>query len=278
MTVASSAASCPEVAMATFDTQGISMYYEVHGTRGKPPVLLIAGLGGAGASWGGYPERFAKDHFVVVPDQRGTGKTTRSEGGYSVSQIATDMASLLEHLDVGPAHVVGTSTGGVIAQLMAFEHPAVVRSLTLSSSFAKPDAYLLREFELRRKLMAEADAHTIFTAYALFLFSPRYTREHPAEVAAWIERCAGGTPEREVSLKRIDMIMAHDALARLGEIRKPTFVIGGDQDFCTPPQLSDELARGIAGVERLTLSGGHMIHDEQPQKYFEAVSGFLGRN
>jgi aminoacrylate hydrolase len=46
--------------MATFDTQGISMYYEVHGTRGKPPVMLIAGLGGAGTSWGTLSER--QDH------------------------------------------------------------------------------------------------------------------------------------------------------------------------------------------------------------------------
>src|SRR5580658_2215181 len=65
--------------MATFDTQGISLYYETHGTRGKPPILLVSGLGGAGTSWGAYAERFAKDYFVVIPDQRGTGKTTRSE-------------------------------------------------------------------------------------------------------------------------------------------------------------------------------------------------------
>lgn len=264
--------------MAMFDTQGISMHYEVHGTRGKPPVLLVAGLGGAGGSWGDYPGRFAKDHFVVVPDQRGTGGTTRSEGGYTISQIATDMASLLRHLDVGPTHVVGTSTGGAIGQLMALQDPDVVRSLTLSSSFARSDAFLRREFELRRKLMAEADMHTVYTCYALFLFSPRYTREHPERVAAWVERVAKGTPEREVSLKRIDMIMAHDALDRLGEIQRPTLVIGGDQDFCTPPQLSEELARGVPGVERVTLPGGHMIHDEEPERYFETVRAFIDKN
>ncbi|HEY3816837.1 MAG TPA: alpha/beta hydrolase [Polyangiaceae bacterium] len=165
--------------MAMLETQGISLYYELHGMRGKPPVLLISGLGGAGASWGSHVERFAQDHFVVLPDQRGTGKTTRSKDGYTIPQIATDMASLVRHLDVGPAHIVGTSTGGAIAQNMALDHPEVVRSLVLASSFAKPDAWLLREFDLRRKLLAEADMHTVYTCYALFLFSPRYTRENP---------------------------------------------------------------------------------------------------
>jgi aminoacrylate hydrolase len=261
--------------MPTLETQGISLYYETHGARGNPPVMLIAGLGGTGASWGSQVEQFARGHFVVLADQRGTGKTTRSEGGYTVSQIATDMAALLRHLDVGPAHLVGSSTGGTIAQRMALEHPEVVRSLVLGSSFAKADAWLLREFELRRKLMAEADMHTLYTCYALFLFSPRYTREHPERVTAWIDRVAAHPPEREVSLKRIDMIMAHDVLGRLGDIRKPTLVIGGDTDFCTPPHLSEELARGIPGAQRVLLSGGHLIHDEDAQGYFDAVRAFL---
>jgi aminoacrylate hydrolase len=264
--------------MATFDTQGISLHYELHGTRGNPPLMLIAGLGGAGTSWAPHVESFAREHFVVLPDQRGTGKTTRSEAGYTIPQLATDMASLLRHLDVGPAHVVGTSTGGAIAQLMALEHPDTVRSITLSSSFARPDAYLRREFELRRTLMATADMHTLYTSYALFLFSPRFTRDNPARVAAWVHRLAGLTPEREVSLKRIDMIMAHDALDRLGEIRQPTLVLAGEHDFCTPPQLSDELARGIPGAERVSLPGGHMIHDEDETRYFETVRAFLRRS
>jgi aminoacrylate hydrolase len=262
--------------MSTLETNGISLYYEVHGTRGKPPVMLISGLGGAGASWGPHVERFSRDHFVVVPDQRGTGKTTRSEGGYTVSQLSSDMAALLRHLDVGPAHVVGTSTGGAIAQVMALDHPEVVRSLVLGSSFAKADAWLLREFELRRKLMAEADMHTLYTCYALFLFSPRFTRDNPKRVQAWVDRLAALTPEREVALKRIDMIMAHDVLARLGVIQRPTLVIGGDADFCTPPHLSEELVQGIPGAQRVLLSGGHMIHDEDEQGFSEAVRAFIG--
>jgi aminoacrylate hydrolase len=71
------------------------------------------------------------------------------------------------------------------------------------------------------------------------------------------------------------MIMAHDALARLGDLLTPTLVLGGDQDFCTPPQLSEELARGIPGAERILLPGGHMIHDENEAGFFEAVRTFI---
>jgi len=76
--------------MATLTTQGISLYYELLGNPANPPVLLIAGLGGVGTSWGPQIERFAAKYHVIVPDQRGTGRTTRAADGYTTEQIAAD--------------------------------------------------------------------------------------------------------------------------------------------------------------------------------------------
>jgi aminoacrylate hydrolase len=73
--------------MATLQTQGISIHYELLGDRRNPPVVLLHGLGGSGRSWGSQVERFAKNHFVVLPDQRGTGQSTRSETGYAIAQM-----------------------------------------------------------------------------------------------------------------------------------------------------------------------------------------------
>jgi aminoacrylate hydrolase len=264
--------------MAALETQGISLHYELFGDRRKPAVLLLAGLGGAGASFGPQTARFAADHFVIVPDHRGTGQTTRSADGYTIAQHAADMASLVEHLDTGPVHVVGTSTGGAIAQLMALDHAHTVCSVTMASSFARADAYLRRQFALRRKLMAEADAQTIYSCYALFLFAPHYASSNPQAVQAWIDRAASHPLEREVALKRIDMIMAHDAMARLGAIRQPVLCLGGDHDLCTPFYLSEEIAQAIPGAELAVLpGGGHFIHYELEERFFDVISAFLAR-
>jgi aminoacrylate hydrolase len=264
--------------MATLQTQGISLHYELIGDRRKPPVLLLAGLGGAGASWGPQLERFAADHFVVLPDHRGTGQSTRATDGYTIVQHAADMASLVAHLDIGPLHVIGTSTGGAIAQVMALDHADTVRSVTMASSFARADAYMRRQFALRRKLMAEADAHTIYSCYALFLFAPHYASLNPDAVAAWIDRAASHPLEREIAVERIDMIMAHDAMARLGEIRRPVLCLGGDHDLCTPFYLSQEIAQGIPGAQLVVVpGGGHFIHYEQPERFFIVIRDFIGR-
>jgi aminoacrylate hydrolase len=267
--------------MSTLDTQGISLYYETHGDPANPPVLLISGLGGVGASWGTQTARFADQHYVILPDQRGTGRTTRTLDGYSTQQLAADMASLVEHLDVGPVHVVGASTGGAIAQYMVLEYPRLVRSLTLSSTFARFDAYTRREFEVRRKLAAEWDRRDLLSSYSLFLFGPRYSRDHPEAVSAWIDHAAAlpGHPEdRQIGLQRIDMIAAHDTFARLGDITQPTLVLCGQNNFCTPLPLSEELVSTIPGATLTVFEdAGELIELEQPERFFAEVSTFIGQ-
>ena len=82
--------------MTVLETQGISLHYETHGDPASPPVLLISGLGGVGASWGSQTARFAEGHFVILPDQRGTGRTSRTLEGHTTQQLAQDMVALIE--------------------------------------------------------------------------------------------------------------------------------------------------------------------------------------
>jgi aminoacrylate hydrolase len=90
---------------------------------------------------------------------------------------------------------------------------------------------------VRRKMAAEWDRHSLYSAYALFLFSPRFTREHPDKVTAWIERAAGlptGPDDREIALKRIDMILAHDTRSQLHDNK---------MGFKSPPEQRRKLSR-----------------------------------
>jgi aminoacrylate hydrolase len=265
--------------MPFFNTNNISLYYDVHGDPSNAPMMLLTGLGGFGSAWGRQIERFAADHFVIVPDHRGIGRSTHTLEGHKTEQLAADMASLAAHLGTGPLDVVGASTGGAIAQYMALDHPEAVRTLTLSSTWARFDPYMRAEFTARRKMAAEWDRASLYPAYALFLFSPRFWREHPERVQSWIDRAVKNPEQpddREIALKRIDMLMAHDTLDRLGEIRQPALVICADLNLCTPLPLSEELAWNIPNAKLVVLHGaGELIDIEMPDEFFEAVSGFI---
>jgi aminoacrylate hydrolase len=265
----------------SLNTHGISLHYEVHGNPSNAPVMLLTGLGGVGAAWGHQIDRFAADHFVIVPDHRGTGRTTHTLQGHSTEQLAADMASLARHLGIGPIDVIGASTGGAIAQYMAINHPELVRTLTLSSSWARFDSFTRAEFTARRKMAAEWDRADLYPAYALFLFSPRFWRENPRRVQAWIDRAVDNPQEpqdTQIALKRIDMLMAHDTVNRLHEIRQPTLVICAELNLCTPLPLSEELAQHIPNAELIVLPGaGELVDIEKPDEFFEAVSTFIRR-
>src|SRR5438105_9813619 len=126
---------------------GITLCYERFGSENDPSMLLIMGLATQMIGW---PEEFcaqlAERGFQVVRfDNRDIGRSTRVRGRpptprqlitrkidpvlYTLSDMAGDAAGLMRELGIAPAHVVGASMGGMIAQMLAAEHLETVRSL-----------------------------------------------------------------------------------------------------------------------------------------------------
>ena len=257
-------------------SDGVSIHYEVKG-HGSP-VLLLAGLAGVGASWGAQIDLFAGGHQVIVPDHRGTGASEHTARAMTIAQHARDMARVVEMVGCGPVHVVGSSTGGAIAQLMAIHHRELLRSATIISSIARADAYYRRQFEMRRRMLADSGLRASTEANALFLFAPRFQREHPERVQAWVNTTAAGPFESEIGFARIDMIVGHDAFDDLPSIATPTLVLVGDRDFCAPAYFSEELAARIPGAELAILEGGHFIFLEKPDLVHNAVESFIAKH
>jgi aminoacrylate hydrolase len=103
------------------EIDGIRIYCEIHGRHGTC-VFLIVGLGGLGRSWCEQVARFAQDHVVIIADHLGSGNSSFPNEGYTIAQHTADMAGLLKHLGISPVPVVGSSTGGAIAQVIAIDH------------------------------------------------------------------------------------------------------------------------------------------------------------
>lgn len=260
--------------MPTFeDAEGV-ISYEDQGSAGSP-VLLVTGLGGIGKAWGPQIGLFSRAHRVIVPDHPGTGGSSAPRDGYTIAQHAERMAALVRRLDVGPVHVVGSSTGGAIAQLLALDHPDVVKTATIASSWARVDDFFRREFDLRKRLLLDSGLRAAQTANVLFLFSPRFIREHPERIQAWVDAGQNGGTPRDVMIRRIDMILAHDALDRLPQIRRPVLVVVGASDFCTPSYFAEELAGAIPDAELRVLQGGHFVYLEDPDGFHDTVAGFI---
>src|SRR5205814_6195516 len=95
------------------------------------PVLLLQGLGYTREGWGPLRERLAHRFRVLSYDNRGIGESEIPPGPYTVDELAGDALQVLDEAGVQRAHVIGASLGGMVAQLVAAEHPDRVHRLVL---------------------------------------------------------------------------------------------------------------------------------------------------
>ena len=90
----------------TLTSAGVEIAYETHGKG--PPMVLVAGLGDDRSSWAAQIEEFARDHRVVVFDNRGIGRSATPPGPDSVEQMADDTHDLARQLELGPVTAMGS--------------------------------------------------------------------------------------------------------------------------------------------------------------------------
>src|SRR5262245_20704378 len=127
--------------------RGVSLCYDTFGEPSDPTAVLTMGLGMQMVAWhDSFCEQLASRGLHVLPsDNRDIGRSThlpvpppttaqllrRSKGAahYTLADMADDTATMLGELELAPAHVIGASMGGMIAQTLAARHPLRVRSL-----------------------------------------------------------------------------------------------------------------------------------------------------
>ncbi|WP_253207332.1 alpha/beta fold hydrolase [Verticiella alkaliphila] len=149
--------------MPRAQVNGVNVYYEETGAPSGKPIVLISGLGTQLTRWAEpFVQRLAQRGYRVVRmDNRDAGlsesfdaagapdlkavASARSAGTqpalpYTLDDMADDVAALLTHLGIERAHVVGSSMGGMIAQLLAIRHPDRVLTLTsIMSTTGNPE-------------------------------------------------------------------------------------------------------------------------------------------
>ncbi len=266
--------------MPTVNSEGVSIDYEVVNSHlPGTPAFLISGLGGVRASWTKQRGAFSKERPLVLHDHRGTGKSDKPGGVYSVPAMARDVAAIMDDIGAEKAHLVGSSTGGAIIQVMCIDHPGRVQSASIVSSWPRSDAYFTRQFSVRRQVLLEMGWET-YTRFSTFtLHSPKFFADNFERIEAQEDETLLGVPPAEIMAERIDCIIAHDQLARLGSVAAPTLVAVARDDVVTPLYYSEQLREAIPGAElKIFEEGGHFVYIEKPDEFNEAVLEFIRRH
>ena len=295
-------------------TNNIDMWYETFGNSKDPAMLLMMGNSSDATLW---PEDFCKGLarrglYVIRFDQRDTGLSTWfnfKEKPYTLLDMAEDCVGLLDVLNISKAHIVGYSTGGMIAQLLTIHHPCRVSSLILLSTSMdltiKNDAFAGKD--MSKAILPPPEKWFVDAVLAVNANKAKDTHEKIVQLVENFSLAHGKQApfDRdyfyklfEQSLKRIEGRVAVNAqighesnhalatsatrpvsLQELANIAVPTCIIAGEQDPIFPVAHAKALASAIPHAHLLIIKNfGHIISPFFFEEIIKAIAEFIKSN
>jgi 3-oxoadipate enol-lactonase len=254
------------------ETNGIHMYAVQRG-QGRPLVLLH-GYGWDHTLWDEVSAQFAPRYRVIACDTRGHGRSDKPPGPYTVRMLARDWHEVLTALAAWPACLVGFSLGGMIASLLAVEHPETVEALVLIATLCEADPDIEGKLEARIRATREEGPVAGAIIGARQIFSPRFAAAHPDVIDRFVQWRASMPQEPLFEAARA--VYGFRVCERLREIRVPCLVVYADDDAITPSPAARRIAESVPGAQLVGIrEAGHMIPLEKPQEFATVLDAFL---
>lgn len=254
------------------DVSGSKIYYEQCGS-GPTVVLLHDGLLHSN-TWDGAWLALCKRYHAVRYDRRGYG---RSDPAKSLFSPTEDLFTLLTHLNVQHAVVVGNSSGGALAIDFALAHPGMVEGLFLLGPVVQGMDTSSHFDERGRKNMAPLVEKGDLKATVENWSKDAYIvgRSHDA-ARKTVYTALMLSPQDITHTPGFEIRSSIPSLYRLSEIHVPTSILVGEFDIPDVHAQSGAIEAGIPGAQRDVLeNAGHLIQLELPEAFTERLAHFV---
>ena len=266
-------------------TNGTQIYVRVGGAG--PAVVLLHGFGETGDMWAPLAAELVRDHFVIVPDLRGLGLSSRPAGGYDKKTQAEDVAGVLDSLKIDKVDLVTHDIGNMVGYAFAAQHPErvkkfvvidaplpgigpwddIVRSHALwHFSFYGPDA---------ERLVKGRERIYLDRFWNEFSADPKKfdeaSRKHYAKLYAAADAMHAGFEQ----FKAFDQDAADNkAFVAKGTLTMPVLAIGGEKSF--GPMMGTVMRAAASNVQTAVVpNSGHWVMEENPAATIKLIQDFL---
>jgi pimeloyl-ACP methyl ester carboxylesterase len=287
--------------MPQVNANNITIEYDTFGEKSQPVLLLIMGLGAQMIHWDTvFCQKLAdKGFFVIRYDNRDVGLSSKMEGAevpdmasligdmmagktpkvpYSLDDMASDGVALMDVLGVTSAHICGASMGGMIAQLIACNHPGRALSLTSIMSTTGNPGLPSSTPEAQDALSAprpttEAEVAERAITNKSIIGSPGFDQDLDFTAKRAVEAFNRNTCPAGYARHIAAIISNGDRREKLQKLDLPTLVIHGKADPLVPVQGGQDTFDNIKGAKLKLIEG--MGHDLPKGAWSEIIDAIF---
>jgi 3-oxoadipate enol-lactonase len=253
---------------------GIDINYEIEGDG--PVVTFSHSLACNLGMWDEQVRALKGRYRVLRFDTRGHGQTSAPSGAYTLEQLSDDLKGLLDGLGIPATHLVGLSMGGMIGQVFALRHPAMVQSLVLCDTTSRYPAAAAPVWEERIKTVGAKGMESMVAPTLERWFTAPF-RARRRDLMDRVGAMIGSTPAPGY-IGCCHAIPKINVTERLREVRCPALVIVGEEDPGTPVDMARDIHAALPAAELAILSrASHLSNLEQPEEFNRVLGGFLDK-
>jgi len=231
--------------------------------RGGRPLVALHALALSGRLWDPMVAALSGSRTVLAPDARGHGGSDWDREPFTIADLADDVAAIIEVSADGPVDVIGLSMGGSSAILLAQRRPDLVARLVLADTTACYGPNRVAQWTERAEKAIGVPREKQVEFQVDRWFSPSFRQARPDEVRRVSDIFVA--TDSAAHAAACHAFAGLDAEPGLGEIKAPTLVLVGQDDYATPPTMAEVLAAGIPDARLEVLEGTrHLSLIERP--------------
>jgi pimeloyl-ACP methyl ester carboxylesterase len=259
----------------------IAYYRFGHGS----PIVLQTGYRATLSEWdAAFLTDLAKQHEVIVFDNRGIGRSLPHASPFTAQDMAKDLSALIDTLKLRDVTVLGWSMGGAVATQLALDHPADVQRVVLMSAPApgrlgvpvapQVEATLAGKpgttfDDVMKVLFPPSAVHAAGQCFRKNMFTPADYASPTLSVAV--------TNGQSALLRAWERNQA--AADALHGVHIDTLVLTGDDDAILPKQNAEALARTLPDAQLLVVrSAGHAMMYQYPHALASDIDRFIAQS
>ncbi len=255
---------------------GTTLTYSDDGPRDAPVLLFSHSLFFDSAMFHQQVADFRDRYRVICYDHRGQGASSRASlEQLDMDTLADDASALLEHLDAGPAHVLGNSMGGFIALRLAARRPDLVLSAVVMGSSAEAEGKIA-EFDPLVSAMREQGTEPVIDTLMWIMFGDDILADpERADVTGhWRTKMLG--LDRGIADCAYQVVHRSPVLDELSSCTVPILAIIGEQDHAYSIANNEAIITAVKDGRLVVIPGaGHSIALEQPGPVNAAIKQHL---